>query len=192
MKLPVIPFPHLEGLDLKDRISLPGENWLLPEVSAGEPEIKNTNSDMKELDLKWEAEPSERSQTEIVGKLWESKVCMCVCVCVWLLGFRRCQDKIVVDAMRRVSTCMISRVHWVGLLTSSWLSWTSARNPFPSPRPFTSDACCSRAMLSHFCLVKCWDALWSILEILSGSFVPYPSYHTSLRRWWEANLKQWQ
>lgn len=41
----------------------------MPEVSAGEPEIKNTNSDMKELDLKWEAEPSERSQTEIVGKL---------------------------------------------------------------------------------------------------------------------------
>lgn len=29
----------------------------MPELSAGEPEIKNTSSDMKELDLKWEAEP---------------------------------------------------------------------------------------------------------------------------------------
>lgn len=160
----------------------------MPEVSAGEPEIKNTNSDMKELDLKWKAEPSERSQTEIVGKLWESKVC----VCVWLLGFRRCLDTIVVDAVRRVSKCMISRVHWVSLMTSSLVELDLCRSPLTSPCPFTSDACCSRAMLSHFCLVKCWDALWSILEILSGSFVPYPSYHTSLRRWWEANLKQWQ
>lgn len=61
-------FHILKGQSLKTEYLYLGKTDYA-RASAGEPEIKNTNSDMKELDLKWEAEPSERSRTEIVGKL---------------------------------------------------------------------------------------------------------------------------
>ena len=48
---PSVRSPHREGLSLKDSLSLLGEAEYVGSI-PGEPEIKNTNSNIKKLDLK--------------------------------------------------------------------------------------------------------------------------------------------
>lgn len=53
-------------------------------------------------------EKPDRNSWQVVRRKY--RVCG-MCSCAWLLGFGRCLDTTVVNAVRRVSKPMISRVH---------------------------------------------------------------------------------
>lgn len=83
----------------------------------------------KKSDLKWEAELWERNQTGIVGKLWErERESGCVCVCV-AIRFRSYWDTNVANTVRRISKCVISRVHCASVMASRLVELDLSQQP---------------------------------------------------------------